>query len=93
MWYWVWPIGNTNGIRGGYELSYSLGEIFVTVLSEKKGDFIGFISNADWRDGGQDAALRFLNLDLGEVAAGFLGPGNWRPQRKAVSECFKSISA
>ncbi len=70
------------------ELSYSLGGIFVTLLSRNGADFIAFITKADWRDAGQDAALTFLDRDLGEVAAEFLGPGNWRPQRKAIAEYF-----
>jgi hypothetical protein len=72
------------------ELSYSLAEIFVVLLSEKAGDFIPFILSADWHDAGQDAALKCLGLDLGEFAAGFLGPGNWRPQRKAISNLLQN---
>lgn len=68
------------------ELSYSLARILITLLSENAKDFKGFIMNADWHDAGQDAALAILNRDLGEVAAEFLGVGNWRPQRLAISE-------
>lgn len=71
------------------ELSYSLAPILVTLLSEKGGDFITFIRNADWRDAGQEAALTILDRDLGDVAGEFLGPGNWRPQRKAIVEQCK----
>ncbi len=67
------------------ELSYSLAEILVNLLSEKGRDFITFITQADWRDAGQDAALSCLRLDVGDLAASFLGPGNWRPQRKCIS--------
>lgn len=74
------------------ELSYSLAEIFVNLLSEKGSGFMSFIANANWRDGGQDAALNTLNLDLGELAAGFLGSGAWRPQRKAIAERAKAKS-
>lgn len=69
--------------------STSLAQIFVTLLSEKGEDFKAFVMNADWRDAGQDAAVAILNRDLGEVAAGFLGPGEWRPQRKAISGYFE----
>jgi hypothetical protein len=71
------------------ELSYSLAAILLTLLSEKGGDFITFIRNADWRDAGQEAALTILHCDLGEVAGEFLGPGNWRPQREAIAEQCK----
>ena len=71
------------------ELSYSLAQILVTLLSEKGGEFITFITNADRHDAGQDAALAILDCDLGEVMAGFLGLGNWRPQRRAIAGYFK----
>jgi hypothetical protein len=71
------------------QLSYSLGEILVGLLSEKGADFVEFVKAADWRDGGQDAAINFLNQGLEEFLAGFLGPGNWRPQRKAIAENLK----
>jgi hypothetical protein len=81
--------GKSYGVPGdASELSYSLGEILVHLLADKGPAFIQFVQNADWRDAGQDAALNFLNLDLGEVLGGFLGPGNWRPQRKAIAECL-----
>ena len=67
-------------------LSYILGEILVNLLSSKWETIPGFIKAADWRDAGQDAAVNILNQDLGEVLGGFLGSGNWRPQRKAIAE-------
>jgi hypothetical protein len=30
-----------------------------------------------------------LNVDLGDVPGGFLGPGNWRPNRKAIADLMK----
>ena len=74
-------------------MSYSLGEILVNLLSEKWTDIPEFVKAADWRDGGQDAALSLLNKDLGEVMGGFLGEGNWRPQRKAIAEYLKQKPA
>ncbi len=82
--------GKSFGIPGeSTQLSYDLGEILTNLLAEKGPDFIDFIKHADWRDAGQDAAVSILNVDLGEVLGGFLGPGNWRPQRKAIAECLK----
>jgi hypothetical protein len=72
------------------QLSYSLSQILVKLLSEKGTPFIEFVRHADWRDAGQDAALNFLAQDLGEVLGEFLGPGNWRPQRKAISILLKT---
>lgn len=68
------------------ELSYRLAEILVTLLWEKGPAFIDFIKHADRRDAGQDAALSTLATDLGELVGGFLGPGTWRPQRKAITD-------
>jgi len=82
--------GKSFGIPGdSNQLSYDLGEILASLLAEKGADFIDFIKHADRRDGGQDAAVTILNVDLGEVLGGFLGPGKWRPQRKAIAECWK----
>jgi hypothetical protein len=72
------------------ELSYSLAEVLVSLLSEKGGAFDEFIKAADWRDAGQDAAINILGQGLEEVAGGFLGPGHWRPQRKAIKENLKA---
>jgi hypothetical protein len=68
------------------ELSYSLGEIMVRLLAEQSQEFIPFVKMADWRDAGQGAAVEILGMGLEEVLGGFLGPGDWRPQRKAISE-------
>jgi hypothetical protein len=68
------------------QLSYNLGSILVGLLSEQGADFAEFIRAADWRDAGQDAAVNFLGHGLEETVAGFLGPGNWRPQRRAIKE-------
>ena len=72
------------------QLSYQLGRILVRLLSEGNRDFLDFVKNADWRDAGQDACLRILDQDLGAVLGGFLGPGTWRPQRKAIAEQRKA---
>jgi len=74
------------------QLSYQLSHILVQLLSEGNPGFIEFIKNADWRDAGQDASLSILDRDLGGVLGGFLGPGNWRPQRKAIAEQQKEQS-
>jgi hypothetical protein len=66
------------------ELSYSLGEVLVRLLSEKGADFVEFIKVADWRDGGQDAAINFFGQGLEEFLCGFLGTGvlSEKPSRK-----------
>jgi len=72
------------------QLSYSLGEILVELLAGNYAAFIDFVSEADWRDAGQDAAVRIVDKDLGAVMEGFLGSGDWRPNRKKLSDLFKA---
>jgi hypothetical protein len=76
----------------GSQLSYSLGEILVALLSEQGPAFAEFVRAADWRDAGQDAAVNFLGQGLEEVVSGFLGPGDWRPQRKTIKELLQHPS-
>lgn len=66
------------------ELSYSLAEIVLNLLSEKPGDWGAFLKQAEWGDAGQTAAMDCLGADLGDVMATFLGEGDWRPRRKAM---------
>lgn len=75
------------------ELSYSLAEILLSLLSQDGLNLIQFVKHADWRDAGQDAALNFLGKDLGELAGEFLGPGMWRPQRKVIAELLNARRA
>lgn len=70
-------------------LSYSLAEILVGLLRSDYSGFAGFVCQADPRDAGQSAAVDMLNADLGQVAGTFLGPGVWRPNRKAILELWK----
>jgi hypothetical protein len=67
------------------KLSYSLAEILVGLMSEARGDWRAFVKAAEWRDAGQTASLEHLGADLGDVAATFLGEGDWRPNRKAIA--------
>lgn len=74
------------------ELSYSLAEVFVKLLSERgnAAAFHAFLQAARYEDAGQTGALDILGADLGEIAGTFLGEGNWRPQRKAMIACWES---
>lgn len=72
------------------ELTYSLAEIFVHLLANDRPAFLDFVQTADASDAGQTAALECLDTDLGDVACEFLGPGEWRPNRKAIADCWKS---
>ncbi len=71
------------------ELSYSLAEVFMKLLSERTTleHFRKFLETARQDDAGQTAAIAILDVDLGDIAATFLGEGNWRPQRSAMTFC------
>jgi hypothetical protein len=74
-------------------LSYSLAEVLVHKLSGDHRLFLEFLANAHYGDGGQTAGLDVLGINLGDVAADFLGPGEWRPVRKAMVDCWKRAEA
>lgn len=73
------------------ELSYSLAEVFVKLLSERGNieNFRGFLETSRQEDAGQSAAQHIFGADLGEIAGTFLGTGIWRPERKAIKECWE----
>ncbi len=72
------------------KLSYSLAEIMMNLLMKDRDGFMAFVRVATPEDGGQTAALDVLGVCLGETLVGFLGEGNWRPQRKAIRECWEA---
>lgn len=74
------------------ELSYSLAEVLVKLLSERStaADFYALLLAAHQDDAGQTAMLDILNTDLGDIAGTFLGAGNWRPVRKAIVQCWET---
>jgi hypothetical protein len=73
------------------ELSYSLAEVLVSLLLEKGKPLENFIQAANWSDAGQDAALSTLEEGVDNLVVEFLGPGNWRPQRKAIKEILQAL--
>lgn len=72
-------------------LSYSLAEVFVKLLSERgnRAAFLSFMEASRPDDAGHAASLELFGADLGEIAGTFLGPGDWRPQRKAIKACWE----
>lgn len=72
------------------QLSYSLAEILLHLLASHKEHFAAFVHQANYGDAGQTAALDCLGLDLGSLAGTFLGPGNWRPVRKAIVDAWQA---
>lgn len=74
------------------ELSYSLAEVFVKLISERSaaGDFQALLQAAHHDDAGQTAMLDILDTNLADIAGIFLGEGNWRPVRKAMVQCWEA---
>jgi hypothetical protein len=65
----------------GSELSYSLAEVLVGNISEEHPQtFHAFVQSAKLGDGGEAAAREYLEISLGDVAAAFLGDGEWAPK-------------
>jgi hypothetical protein len=66
------------------ELSYSLAEVLVNLIAQDYGEWLEFLTQAQWDDAGQTAALDCFGTGLGEIAGAFLGEGEWRPVRKEL---------
>jgi hypothetical protein len=74
------------------QLSYQLGEILARLLVEEakprwfgwdrgpQKRFLAFLQNAKWSDCGEAAISEHLGVTLGDLAARFLGPGDWMPR-------------
>ncbi len=59
------------------EYAYEMAQVMVRVLAESSREFPAFLRQANWEDAGFGAARSLLELELDQVAAGFLGPGEW----------------
>jgi tetratricopeptide (TPR) repeat protein len=65
------------GQRHSYELSRVL---FQLLLSDYQGKFREFFAQARAADAGESAARSALGMELGDLAAKFLGQGDWTPR-------------
>ena len=72
------------------ELSYEFAEILFRSLLKSGKDLLGFLQAADYNDAGQTAAISLLDMDLNDAVVEFLGPGEWRPNRMAIVESWKT---
>jgi hypothetical protein len=65
----------------GQRLSYQLAEVLVrNLLQDHRPRFVDFLAHARQADCGEDAAREYLGMSLGNCAATFLGPGDWKPR-------------
>jgi hypothetical protein len=77
--------GSSWGLIGdGNELSYGLAQILMRIFYEdvRPGPekFRDFVRDARSEDAGQQSMRKHFDLSLGELAAEFLGDGDWEPQ-------------
>ncbi len=79
-----WEGSSWELIENGNELSYSLAQILMRIFYEdvRPGPekFRDFVRDARREDAGQQSLRKHFELSLGELAAEFLGDGNWEPQ-------------
>ena len=71
------------------ELSYNLAEVLVQLAGTDEQAFPAFVTNARFDDAGQTAALDHLSICLGDLISQFLGPADWRPNRKGIAELHR----
>jgi hypothetical protein len=76
--------GSSFGTPTGQELSYGLARVLLDLiyhdLRPEPANFRRFVLAADWHDGGLRACREHLEVELGELAGGFLGAGDWGPK-------------
>jgi hypothetical protein len=66
-------------------LSYSLADTLVDLLVQDFPNFKSFVAEANRSDSGEAAAKNCLGIGLDELAATFLGPGDWSPKPNSPS--------
>lgn len=74
-----WSGGSFHRSGSLSEISYSLAMVLCKNLSTAYDCFPEFLRQADWADAGQSAAEDVFGITLGQIAAEFLGPGDWQP--------------
>jgi len=72
--------GDVEGQKLAYNLASILLNLIATELRPPPAQFRDFVLHADRKDAGQSAALEHLDVDLSDLVATFLGPGEWAPQ-------------
>lgn len=78
--------GESFGDVDGQELAYSLSRILLNLIHTEvrppQEEFRRFVLRSDWGDAGRSAAREHLGIELADLAACFLGEGDWTPEPK-----------
>ena len=72
--------GDPDGQRLSYTLARILLDFIVTDIRPAPIDFRDFVLHANYKDAGEAAARDFLGVELSDLVAAFLGPGEWGPR-------------
>jgi len=87
-------MGRSFGTVKGQRVSYSLSRILFDNLQKgvrpDPAAFRRFVQQSDSQDSGAAAALEQLELELGDLAASFLGEGDWQPAPSRWGEIAKA---
>lgn len=75
-----WTGESFRAIDEGQQLSYSLANILVQNISTEYEVFKKFALEANFNDTGNAASQKYFNTSIGNVAAIFLGDGDWQPK-------------
>jgi hypothetical protein len=67
-------------------LSYSLAEILIDLMVQEFPNFMDFVGRADRKDAGQGAIRETFDVSLNDIAAAYLGPGDWISRIVVVPE-------
>ena len=82
-----WAGGGFTHDDRGQDLSYELAYVLVSILLGDRRDRLrAFLRAATEADFGAAAAERHLGMTLGQLAAQFLGPGDWEPSLDASAD-------
>jgi len=66
----------------GQRLSYQMAQLLISRLAREYDAFCEFINRVDRNDGGENAMQEVYGISLGDLAASFLGEGEWQPEPK-----------
>ena len=79
-----WAGESFDTIDDGRELSYHLAELLVrNLIADHPRSMRTFVQQASWEDAGAAAAQSCFGRTLGQIAAQFLGEGQWEPNPEA----------
>lgn len=68
------------------KLSYNLANILFDLLRQQGDALFSFLQQVRWEDAGHTACHECFGFGLDDLAATFLGEGEWRPDRRRIKQ-------